>query len=155
MIGTVLSAPINKALGNNGNYGFALVSVSFAIGYIIFFVEETKRPQVEPDKDENDNKKVDEERDSTTENNNEVKADLCKPETEGMEDEPNWARKVLTTFVVRPVKELLQTVFKRRENNLRMLLGVQISVYIMYWFVLQYNSLLYLYMLKAREIFSI
>jgi hypothetical protein len=42
----------------------------------------------------------------------------------------------------------VETLTKKRANNLRMLLLVQLGCYCIYWGVVEYGSLLYLYMLK-------
>ena len=52
-------------------------------------------------------------------------------------------------FFVTPLREFAETIGKRRDKNLRRLLIVQILVYAIYWSVLEYGSILYLYMLKV------
>jgi membrane-associated protease RseP (regulator of RpoE activity) len=50
----------------------------------------------------------------------------------------------------------VETLTKKRANNLRMLLLVQLGCYCIYWGVVEYGSLLYLYMLKVSVLtFSI
>ena len=53
-------------------------------------------------------------------------------------------------FFVTPLKEFAETIGKKRDNNLRRLLIVQILAYAVYWSVTEYGSILYLYMLKVR-----
>ena len=54
------------------------------------------------------------------------------------------------TFFIIPLKEFAETIGKKRDNNLRRLLIVQILAYSVYWSVTEYGSILYLYMLKVR-----
>ena len=57
------------------------------------------------------------------------------------------------TFFIIPLKEFAETIGKKRDNNLRRLLIVQILAYSVYWSVTEYGSILYLYMLKVRTQF--
>ena len=54
------------------------------------------------------------------------------------------------TFFVTPLKEFAETIGKKRDNNLRRLLIVQLLAYSVYWSVAEYGSIIYLYMLKVR-----
>ncbi len=57
----------------------------------------------------------------------------------------------MTTFIVVPFKEFLQTLSKKRPDGLRTLLRVQILVYMVYWALAGYDSQLYLYMVKVID----
>ncbi len=56
---------------------------------------------------------------------------------------------VLHQFLYLPAKELVITLCKARENNLRLLIFIQFACYILYLFSLEFSDLLYLYMIKA------
>jgi hypothetical protein len=56
---------------------------------------------------------------------------------------------VLYKFLYTPVKEMVQTLTKKRANHLKSLLLIQFICYTLYLFSLEFGSLLYLYMLKV------
>ena len=53
------------------------------------------------------------------------------------------------TFFVTPLMEFAHTIAKKRDNNLRHLLIIQMLAYAIYWAVTEYYSIIYLYMLKV------
>ena len=56
--------------------------------------------------------------------------------------------------VFEPFKETVKTVFKERENGLRMLILLSLFTYCIYWSLLTFNQIIYLYLSKVFEGFD-
>ena len=56
--------------------------------------------------------------------------------------------------VLEPFKQTLKTVFKRRENGLRLLILLSLFTYCIYWSLVTFNQMIYLYLSKVFEGFD-
>ena len=86
-----------------------------------------------------------------------VKEPIKKKENMGSGNSKTLCEKMrifLIDGIVQPIYQMLKTVFKSRPKHLRTLLMIQLFVYGMYWFILNYYGLAYLYMLKILDNFD-
>jgi MFS family permease len=59
--------------------------------------------------------------------------------------------KMIKTFVIHPLRDMVKTLFKIRPKKLHILIAVQFYMFGSYWFILEEKALKYLYMLKTFE----
>ena len=63
----------------------------------------------------------------------------------------SWPIRFLQRYFIIPFRQIMTTLFKKRENGLRSLLLLQLAIYAMYWFLFEQRSMLYLWLLKVIE----
>ena len=138
---------MNKHFGNYGTYVVSIVLCSLSVAYMLIFIKEPKKEYQKTI----GNKETDALTDSKRSMSKKVDATVsCDFEPELTCDFLQIGY-VIQNFFITPLKEFTETIAKRRDNNLRRLLIVQILAYSVYWSVTEYSSILYLYMIKVRK----
>jgi hypothetical protein len=106
LIGTAISNVVFVAIGYYGSYSIRTACMIFSTAWIYFYLKE---PVVQ---------KEDTKRRTIRESDSFVQR----------------ARKTLNRYIWTPLKEMTESVLKRRQGSLRLLLYIQLFVYSLYWF---------------------
>ncbi len=122
LVGLLLSPQVFHWGGYWASFLFKIVGITLAILYLLFVIREPERR---------------------------FEVTSLKKEREQSEGQKSVLRTYFEFFFWNPFSKMLRIVFRKRENNLRLLLVIQLFIYGMYWMLLQQKQVLYLFQLKT------
>lgn len=175
LIGTLLSPYIFDALKYYGCYSLAIILNAIVLAYFVFAVKEIPKPVIKQRCEVcNQNHKEHVHtcealltndppppyqlpwtvNGDTTSNESEISGNgrLCCTHLVSMLK--NYIFIPIWTFMLQPCTEMIQTIIRRREGHLRLLILIIISVYSLFWFAVEEMLMQYNYLLAAFPSFD-